>query len=328
MNASIISWGAVTPGGFGSSGIDSHWPHSTTTSGSGREFEAALVDRKAPELARWEKVPRLRRASPITYYMIEAVNQALEAAPGINRSRTGIIATFFLGCLVYSVRFYRQITEEGRRFGSPVLFPETVFNSPLSHVVATLGLGGPVYSQIGDKSCWATGLRTAECWLRNGDADHVIVLGAEEFEPHELDALHAGGLLRGGLLPAEGSIALLLGQSGGVAGVSRIANGFCFGSNKDMHRAASECLALFPTRSPLLETASGWTKAIARESFGTRKSIEQNLGDADGFTVSAAKDTIHAAKLIAAGKHDEIIVPIWGLTSQFAALELKQSGES
>lgn len=328
MNPSIISWGAVTPGGFGTKGIASHWPSATAMSGGGREFEVSLVDRKAPELVRWEKEPRLRRASPITYYMIEAVHQALEAAPKITRARTGIIATFFLGCLVYSVRFYRQITEEGRRFGSPVLFPETVFNSPLSHVVAALGLGGPVYSEIGDKSCWATGLRTAECWLRNGDADHVIVLGAEEFEPHELDALQAGGLLRGGLLPAEGAIALLLGKSGGAAELSRIADGFSFSSPKDAPRAAAECFDIFPADAPLLETATGWTMPLARKSAGSRKTIGRHSGKTEGFTVSAARDTIHAAKLIAEGSNKEIIVPVWGLTNQLAALQLTRPSDA
>ncbi len=325
MKPSIISWGAVTPGGFADAGIESSWPSSKATSGGGREFTVALVDRKAPELARWEKEPRLRRASPITYYMIEAVNQALEAAPDIDRSRTGIIATFFLGCLVYSVRFYRQITDEGRRFGSPVLFPETVFNSPLSHVVATLGLGGPVYSQIGDKSCWATGLRTAECWLRNGDADHVVVLGAEEFEPHELDALQAGGLQRGGLVPAEGAIALLLGQRGGVAEVTHIADGFCFNAGKDAQRAARECLGKLSENAPLLDTATGWTKTVAQQTIGMRHLIAQNSDDTEGFTISAARDTIRAAKLIAERQHKEIIVPVWGLTSNFAALQMARA---
>jgi hypothetical protein len=320
MSLSIVSWGGVTPGGFGTKGIVSPWPSATAISGGGRELPVALVDRHAPELVRWEKEPRLRRASPITYYMIEAVHQALETAPQISRARTGIIATFFLGCLVYSVRFYRQITEEGRRFGSPVLFPETVFNSPLSHVVATLGLGGPVYSQIGDKSCWVTGLRTAECWLRNGDADHVIVLGAEEFEPHALDALRAGGLLREKISTAEGAVALLLGQSRGRARISRIADGFSFNSPKDAQRAAAECLGAFSQDVPLLETATGWTKPVARKSAGSRRTIRQYSASTEGFTVSAARDTIQAAHLIGAGSEDEIIVPVWGLTNQLAAL--------
>jgi 3-oxoacyl-(acyl-carrier-protein) synthase len=119
--------------------------------------------------------------------LIEAAKQALENAPNINLSRTGVVASFFLGCIDYSIRFYRQLDKDGRRFASPVLFPETVFNSPISHVVSTLGIGGPVYSQIGDKSSWATALRTAQCWLKNNTADHVLVIAGEDFDPHVVD---------------------------------------------------------------------------------------------------------------------------------------------
>ena len=240
MKLSVLSAGGVTPAGLGSDAITAPWPAAATTSAAGRPVRAGLVDPRQPGLVRWEKEPRLRRASPITYFMIEAVDQALQAAPDTDRDRTGIIAAFFLGCLVYSVRFYRQITTEGRRFASPVLFPETVFNSPLSHVVATLGLGGPAYSQIGDKSCWATALRTARCWLARGECDRVIVVGAEEFEPHEVDALHAGGLLRGGLQPCEGAVALLLAPSDGTApALHGVQDGFSFTSRNNAAAAAA-----------------------------------------------------------------------------------------
>ena len=325
MSTSIISWGGVTPGGFGAPGITAVWPAIQATSGGGRVVDVALIDRASPELTRWEKEPRLRRASPITYYMIEAVQQALAAAPEIDRSRVGIIATFFLGCLVYSVRFYRQITDEGRRFGSPVLFPETVFNSPLSHVVATLGLGGPVYSQIGDKSCWATGLRTAECWLRNGEADHVIVLGAEEFEPHELDALHAGGLLRGGLVPAEGAIALLLGRAGGIAQLTRIVDGYGFDTKSEAPVAARQCLSEFSDDIPVMDTATGWTTAVAADALRNRTVIEDDMRSAEGFTISAARDTIRGAQLVQTRHHDQLVIPVWGLTGQWAALQLEDA---
>ncbi len=321
MKASLLSWGAVTPAGFGKDAVDRAWPLSEVKSGSGRPCLAGLVNREAEALTQWEKEPRLRRASPLTYYMVEATHQALEKAPQIDRSRTGVIATFFLGCLVYSVRFYRQVTEQGRRFGAPVLFPETVFNSPLSHVVATLGLGGPVYSQIGDKSCWATALRTAQCWLSNGDADHVLVLGGEEFEAHELDALRAGGLLRHGLVPAEGAAAVLLGGEGSdnSARINTLAEGFTFTGKDDAGEAAKACLNEFPTGSPILETSTGWTKKMVKEASAGHRVIPSPFTQVDGFTISTACDTIRAAQKITAGEENEIIVPYWGLTTQCSA---------
>ncbi len=317
MNLSLLSAGGVTPAGLGTDAITAPWPVTATHSHGGVPVQAGLIEQKDPSLLRWQQEPRLRRASPITYFMIEAVEQALQGAPHLDRDRTGVVASFFLGCLVYSVRFYRQITEEGRRFASPVLFPETVFNSPLSHVVATLGLGGPVYSQIGDKTCWASSLRTAQCWLANGDCDHVIVLAAEEFDPHEVDALHSGGLLRGGLQPCEGAIALLLGPSASGPTIGAIADGYDFRTRQEVLEAAERCLAEFSPPTPLLDTATGWTRTaaakIGRSIIGPKATLTE------GFTLSAAADTMRALDIVASGQSPEVIVPVWGLTRQVAA---------
>jgi len=316
VKLSLISAGGVTPAGLGPDAIEAPWPVQATASSTGRPIAAGLIGPDHPGLAHWQKEPRLRRASPITYYMIEAVDQALRAAPETDRSRTGVIAAFFLGCLVYSVRFFRQITDEGRRFASPVLFPETVFNSPLSHVVATLGIGGPVYSQIGDKSCWATALRTAQCWLARDECDRVIVIGAEEFEPHEVDALQAGGLLRDGLQPCEGAVALLLGRSdGSLPSIHAVHDGYSFTSRKNAATAAARCLDHFPADLPLLNTATGWTRRLPTD----RRPIGHQHPETEGFTVSAAADTLRAVHLARAGQPPDLIVPVWGLTRQVAA---------
>jgi hypothetical protein len=314
VNLSLISCGAVTPGGFGAEAALSDWPSREVQSEGGLSVRAGLVKQEAAELVRWQKEPRLRRASPISYFMIEATEQALSACPDVDRNRVGIVATFFLGCLVYSVRFYRQITNEGRRFSSPVLFPETVFNSPLSHVVSTLKIGGPVYSQIGDKTCWLSALRTAQCWLAGGQCDHVIVLGAEEFEPHEVDAFHAGGLLRAGLNPCEGAIALLCGrQQIKRPSIGDIADGFSFRSRQDATRAASACLDQFPADWPLLDTAKGWTR---RTAASVNRNFVGGCPDAnEGFTMSAAADTLRAVQWVDREEAEGIVVPVWGLTN-------------
>jgi len=318
MNLSLFSCGAVTPGGFGNSAALCEWPLTQSKSQGGVPVRVGLVNKESAELVQWEKVPRLRRASPITYFMVEATAQALAAVPEIDRSRVGIVATFFLGCLVYSVRFYRQITEEGRRFSSPVLFPETVFNSPLSHVVSTLKIGGPVYSQIGDKTCWASAIRTAQCWVASGQCDHVIAIGAEEFEPHEVDALHAGGLLRDQIHPCEGAIALLLGApKSNQPSIGDIADGFHFCSRKDAARAATECLENFPSDCPLLDTAKGWTRRAAKSLH--RNQVDESPDDCEGFTMSAAADTLRAVHMVQQGKLTELVVPVWGLTSAVSA---------
>jgi hypothetical protein len=324
----ILSVGSVSPAGIGPESLEKDFPTTLVTDrDAGGEHPASLVDRSHPALLRWEKSPRLRRASPITYFMIEAVSQALEAAPGIDLSRTGVVASFFLGCLVYSARFYRDMNKEGRRFASPILFPETVFNSPLSHVVSTLGIGGPVHSQIGDKSCWATALRTAECWLRLGEADHVIVLGAEEFDPLICHAFRASGLMkRGGLLPGEGAGAILLtsGTTPCNTRLSRLTDGHAFHSKEEALPAARSCLEDLPQGDPVLSTATSWVRTTERLATEDRLLARQETVRCEASTASAAWDTIRGIRLLERMETENLIVPYWGLTREFSAARLSR----
>lgn len=320
MNPGILSCGAVSPGGIGVDALKRAWSASEVMNGAGNgKHPAGLVDRNLPELRRWDKAPRLRRASPISCYMIEAVQQALEAAPGIDLSRTGVVVAFFLGCIAYSVRFYRQFSNEGRRFASPLLFPETVFNSPVSHVVSTLGIGGPVYTQVGDKSCWATAMRTAECWLRCGTAENVLVLGAEEFDPHELDAFKAAGWLRkGGFIPSEGAGAVLLTSQPCDVQLTGLSDGHLYWNKKQARQAARNCLKEFPENTPVQETASGWMQPLATDVCAGRLSEPERSLSFEAFTAAAAWDTILAAQHLRQ-TGGEMVVPYWGLSQQFAA---------
>ena len=322
MNISILSSGVVCPGGLGQEVLHQDWPLTKVENAAGtHSFGVGLVDHDNPSLRRWEKEPRLRRASPISLFMMEAAAQALAAVPNLDLSRTGVVVSFFLGCLIYSVRLYRQMTNEGRRFASPILFPETVFNSPTSHLVATLLLGGPAYSQIGDKSCWANAMRTAECWLRTGSADHVLVIGAKEFDPHELDAMQSVGWLRNGLFLGEGAGALLLSTDTNPSGISLAAvhDGYGFDSKAGAFQSARELLAGLPDNCPILPTGSGWTRPIDAKVCGERILRESHPLSCEAFTATAAWDTIRALSLLDQKQVERIIVPYWGYTQQSAA---------
>jgi hypothetical protein len=328
MKPVILSHGSVSPAGVGTQSLESGFPTMIHPDTEGHPV--SLVERSDPALLKWEKSPRLRRASPISYFMVEAVSQALEGAPGIDLSRTAVVGAFFLGCMAYSVRFYREMHAAGRRFASPILFPETVFNTPLSHVVSTLGIGGPVHTQIGDKSCWATALRTAECWLRLGMAEHVVVVGAEEFDPVSFHAFRAAGLLRHGrLIPSEGAGAVLLGNaSGGTPLLSRIADGYGFTTRRLAGEAARECLSSIPGNDPVMPTSTSWTAAIESRTAANRLLDPWINRDFEASTASAAWNTIRAAKLIAEGRLPVIVVPSWGLTRQFSMLRLKAKAKA
>ena len=323
MIIEILSTGSVSPVGVGKIGSPEKCPEISLV-GSSATHPVALVDKNAPEILKWSKEPRLRRASPISYYLIEAANQALAPFPDLDRTRIGVVVAFFLGCIDYSVKFYRQITTEGRRYGSPILFPETVFNTPISHVVATLGIKGPVYSQIGDKSAWVTALRTAECWMKNGSADHVIVLGAEEFDPHVLDALHASRLLKKGLPIAEGAGAVLLSSKGNGSRVKLASakDGYCFANRSEAIETAVACLSNTPHSTPILSTSNGWNSNAESFAATGREWLFDKKLNCEAFTASAAWETIRGIQLIQELQLTSLVIPHWGITQQSGVIHL------
>src|SRR6266568_1887131 len=84
---------------------------------------------------------RLRRTSPITQYAVAAALEALgnDAARVSGGSlRLGIIFCVMTGCVNYSRRFYDETLKDPAT-ASPLVFPETVFNAPASHLAALLG---------------------------------------------------------------------------------------------------------------------------------------------------------------------------------------------
>src|SRR6201999_2236874 len=105
---------------------------------------------------------------------------------------------------------FEGILKHGQRTASPALFPETVFNSPGSHVAAVLGMNGAVYALVGDETAWIGALKTASVWLRRGRVKQVVVMGVEEFDPLVLDAYRSSRWLResAGFLTSEGAAAV------------------------------------------------------------------------------------------------------------------------
>lgn len=328
---SILSVGVSSPGGatYGALSDTSCWPVRRVEEvipGYGVR-DVSTIDLSVEPVNRWRLRPRLRRASPLSHHLIEAVSQTLEARPEVDPARVGIVGAFFLGCVAYSVKFYKGLTDEGRRFASPVLFPETVANTPLSHVVAELGIGGPVYSQVGDTSCWTSAIRTAGVWLANGDVDHVIVAGAEEFDVHELDGFHSVRWFDKTFpfLLAEGAGAILLGRENknSIARITSVADGFSFRTRTQGRQAAMDCMALFDPRVAVAETATSWITPYAAAATAGRTTVPLHTGPkVEAFNASCAWNTISAARLIQNESFQSIIVPAWGLSQQIGALAL------
>jgi hypothetical protein len=128
--------------------------------------------------------PRLRRASPITRFAVGAALEALGVADADaigNRDNLGIVLCVMTGCVNYSRRFYDEVLREPST-ASPLVFPETVFNAPSSHLAAVLGAGGMNYTLVGDPSAFLVGLSVAADWLLSKRVDSCLVIGAEEMD--------------------------------------------------------------------------------------------------------------------------------------------------
>ena len=93
MKTRILSHGSVSPAGIGLTGCTIPWSES-------RSQPVSLIGKDSPVFSRWGKEPRIRRASPLSYYLMEAAEQALAAIPNLDRKRVGLVTAFFLGNMV------------------------------------------------------------------------------------------------------------------------------------------------------------------------------------------------------------------------------------
>ena len=141
-------------------------------------------------------------------------------------ARTALIFAISNGGVIYTKRFYHEIVQSGASAASPLLFPETVFNAPASHLAAILGITGASYTLVGDGAVGILALQMAEDLMANPELDRCLVVGAEEADWLLCDAYRKWRLLRAappiepfarpprGMILSEGAGAVLLAREG------------------------------------------------------------------------------------------------------------------
>jgi hypothetical protein len=182
------------------------------------------------------KHPRLRRTSAITQYAIGAAHEALgdDVASVQNGDlRVGVIVCLMPGCVEYSRRFYEEVMHDPV-MASPLIFPETVFNAPASHISAYLNSTAAYYTLVGDNGTFLQGVALAATWLEDGMADACLVVGAEETDWIAADAVR---LFRRGMVYSGGAGALYLKKIPGTVELQSITDSFLF--TTEQGRAAS-----------------------------------------------------------------------------------------
>jgi 3-oxoacyl-(acyl-carrier-protein) synthase len=236
MSVAIAGMGWVTPLGIT---IDSVWERLL----AGEEASATTISEQfADRSYKVFRVPdsalkhvshaRLRRASAISRFAAAAGLSALESG-GLkiganNAERVALIFAVSNGGVVYTKRFYSNVVNTGAESASPLLFPETVFNAPASHLAAILGLTGATYTLVGDGAVGLAALKMAEQLMETEPVDYCLVVGTEEIDWLLCDAYRRWRLLRAappiepfgnqnrGMILSEGAGAILLARKGGI----------------------------------------------------------------------------------------------------------------
>ncbi len=251
--------------------------------------------------------PRLRRASPLTHYAAAAALEALASLPAASGPdlRVGLITCLDAGCVNYSCRFYEEWLKDPAT-ASPMLFPETVFSAPASHVAALINLTPLVYTVIGDPAAFLQGVDLAVDWLTSNAVDLCVVIGAEEANWLLGDAmwqLEHAAVLTGG----AGAITLTCNPawSSGVE-LNAITDAHTYGTRQTRRQAAARMRAQLPPSAPnelLCDGASESYRACAPELRawqdwrGQRWSPKAILGE--GLMAAAAWQAVAACAAVA-----------------------------
>jgi hypothetical protein len=334
LDLAVIGRGAVTPAGVGLSSLGAEKPEPILVPSVRRPDLAWPVLRVNPNeaaLLRWQREPRLRRASALTLYLIEAAAQALDGVSESDRAETGLVVALSVGCIVYTHRFFEGILAQGRKMASPALFPETVFNSPGSHVAAALKLNGAASALVGDETAWVSAIQTAAIWLRQERVRQVLVLGGEEFDPLVLDAYRSARWLGPagrpgprGFVPGEGAAALLLraARAEDEAVITDSRDGFLHRNRTEAAAAARKLFAgVDPARPVWRSAAHTWLGSLEEKMAATppTPAARPYLGEAS--TASAGWNTLRALDALR-DSNGPIFCPVWGLSHQLGALTL------
>jgi 3-oxoacyl-(acyl-carrier-protein) synthase len=295
----------------------------------------------------------LRRSSAISRFAVVAGLQALEDAQlkldPAAAERTALIFAVSNGGVIYTKRFYHDVVESGAQAASPLLFPETVFNAPASHLAAILGLSGATYTVVGDGAVGLLALKMAEDLMNNPALDRCLVVGAEEADWLLCDAYSRWRLLRKeppievfaetprGTVLSEGAGAVLLARDGDI-GLTKIDAGCNFAHQSAAARCVDRVFAALAHGDEDLVVASANGTfvddaercAIPRhcanaQVYAPKAALGESVGAGSFWQVICAAQALRTGQLPAhapRGGISRALVSACGLNQQVAGVRL------
>ncbi len=329
----ISGIGAVSPAGWGV-------PALMAALGSGSALPTTEIERlleqgtvRTPVLrvpadaASSPKFARLRRTSPISKFAAAAVAEALGperiAASVAGELRIGVIFTLTNGCVNYSNRFFGEALANPA-IASPILFPETVFNAPSSHISAMIGGRSPNDTLVTDGSGFFSGMDLAAEWISRGDVDGCVVVASEEIDWLSAEALL---LYSRNYLPSEGAAAVYLERGDGPLRVLRLPDPIPF-SSVSRHQAAKDIREILRSDGEdaalLVDGTIGIPRIDRAETdawadwSGARLSPRHILGESMG--AAAALQVVAAVASVRSGTYRHAVATAVGGNQQAAGL--------
>ncbi len=273
---------------------------------------------------------RLRRASPIAHHAVAVALEALAkdlASLGAGALRLGVVLCVMSGCVNYSRRFYDEALTDPAT-ASPLVFPETVFNAPASHLAAVLGTTAINYTLVGDPGTYLQGLALGADWLLSGRVDGCLVIGAEEMDWLTTDAFR---LFDTKVIVSDGAGALYLKREprqGGAVQLRAVTQPRVFSKTQTRAQAAQLTRADLATTgqnqllcdglqgAPLTDSAE---LAAWRDWTGPRLSPKVILGE--GLMAAAAWQCVAAIDALQQCRYSAANVSVVGCNQQAIAAQ-------
>ncbi len=270
------------------------------------------------------KHPRLRRASNVSKFSVTAAHEAI-GAERLEKLRKrelniGIILTFLNGCVNYSNRFFDEVLSDPS-LASPMIFPETVFNAPASHIAAYLECDGPVYTLIGDSATWFSALDLAGEWIADGHVDGCLILCAEETDWLTLEALN---LYSRELIATEGAAAIYVEANPSRIAISSLNGPFGYTDSEERRSAINLAFAAVKDQSGILiDGLSSVRKMDLDEKNATASWSGPRLSPAailgEGMGIRCGFQTIAAIESLRNGNDSATILASGGNQHAFSA---------
>ncbi len=351
-NAQIAGYGWVTPVGADAAAVaariaagDAPEPGVLANPETGAMHRYLAVPPKLVD--HLGRNPRLRRSSAISYFAVAAGLAALENAgvtlDAASSARTAIVFAISDGGVIYTRKFFDQIVKQGANAASPLLFPETVYNAPASHLAALLGIDGASYTLVGATSVGLAALHFAGQLLELGGIDRVVVVGAEEIDWVICEAFRDWRLARtaeaGAGAPwkawlGEGAGAVVLAREGRVK-LDAVHAGVPFMRRAEASAAIGRVLEELRSMGEvdlIVSGANGGFGDAAERSAVERcysviaRTLEPKrvFGEAPG--ASALFQIITAAIELEQGRATRALVPCVGFNQQASAARLTRPG--